>query len=64
MVELYRLYEKFEVPKGDVSYWEALNDALENILLRWGDPVSISLCRGLAEGLEAQYATQKRAGCE
>jgi hypothetical protein len=62
MAELYRLFEKFEVPTEDEQFWENLNCACINFCTKWeSNPVASCLCVGWAEGMERLYWKRKRA---
>lgn len=51
MAELYRLYERYEEPREDEEYWQALADECNGLCAKWGSPVLTCLCGGLMDGL-------------
>ena len=60
MADVYRLYERFEVPSGDVSYWDALNEAAESLVAKWQDPLVSLLCVAVADAIEQHYKQNRK----
>lgn len=54
MLDLYRLYERYEEPQESDAYWLELGGACNEACAKWQNPVLTCLCGGLMDGLAAK----------